>query len=303
MSMVHHALYARTLRYVVPVLFALCMRAPGTLYAAQVTLAWDANLEPTVAGYKLYYGEVSGQYHGAVKVGKTTTYTFSGLEGGRTYYVAVTAYDDAGRESGFSAEVSYQVPDSTNEDVDRDVAADVDQTGEDSAGENPQVPQAPLTPTPVKVWIEAEDGILVVPMELASDEQASGGLYLWVPDGRGDVTDPLLPAGEARYGFEVPASGVYMIWGRVQADIDADSFLVVLDENYEEAVLWDTARSTNSEPWRWDGVNDRGVGDPALFLLEAGEHTLTIKQREDGAKIDKILITNDFDYTPTEPGQ
>ena len=98
-------------------------------------------------------------------------------------------------------------------------------------------------------------------------------------------------------------SGVYLIWGRVKAGVDDDSFHVTIDENYEEAAQWDTVRRTSSEPWRWDAVNDRGVGDPALFFIEEGEHILHVKQREDGTQIDKILITNDFDYTPTGLGE
>lgn len=31
-------------------------------------------------------------------------------------------------------------------------------------------------------------------------------------------------------------------------------------------------------------------------ILEAGEHTLIIKQRKDGTKIDRILITDDMEY-------
>ena len=190
----YHMLCARTLERVLPVSFALCFAAPVALSAEQVKLAWDANPESMAAGYKLYYGEASGKYHGAVKVGKATVYTLSGLEEGRTYYIAVTAYDDSGQESGFSAEVSYRMPNSTDEDV--------DQVGEVSAEGNPQVPNATLTPTLVKVWIEAEDGALVVPMELANDESASGGQYLWVPNGRGNVIDPLKPGGEGQYVFE-----------------------------------------------------------------------------------------------------
>ena len=34
----------------------------------------------------------------------------TGLAGGRTYYFAVTAYDNAGNESAYSAEVSKAIP-------------------------------------------------------------------------------------------------------------------------------------------------------------------------------------------------
>jgi hypothetical protein len=75
--------------------------------AAQVTLAWDANTEPELTGYKIYYGTVSGTYGTPVDVGKVTTYTVTGLADGRTYYFAATAYDSVGNESGYSNEVTY----------------------------------------------------------------------------------------------------------------------------------------------------------------------------------------------------
>jgi len=81
--------------------------------AAQVQLAWVAtktNKDGTpltdLAGYKLYYGQTSRSYSSIVDVGNQTTYTLSGLEGGKIYYFSVTAYDTSGNESDYSMEVS-----------------------------------------------------------------------------------------------------------------------------------------------------------------------------------------------------
>ncbi|MDX2417947.1 MAG: hypothetical protein QNK19_10855, partial [Xanthomonadales bacterium] len=51
--------------------------------------------------------------------------------------------------------------------------------------------------------------------------------------------------------------------------------------------------------WTWDVVSDRAVDDPRnatspqKYRLEAGFHNLTIKQCEDGTKLDTIFVTND----------
>ena len=74
---------------------------------AQVTLAWDANSEPNIAGYKVYYGTASRAYNWYFDVGKVTTYSVTGLTDGSTYYFAATAYDTSGVESTYSSEVSY----------------------------------------------------------------------------------------------------------------------------------------------------------------------------------------------------
>jgi len=73
--------------------------------AGDVTLAWDPNTETDLAGYKLYIGTASRTYGPPILLGKVTTYTVTNLAPG-TYYFAVTAYNTAGLESGFSNEVS-----------------------------------------------------------------------------------------------------------------------------------------------------------------------------------------------------
>ena len=73
----------------------------------QANLAWDANTETDLAGYKIYYGTASGQYASVVDVGNQTTYTLAGLQVGRTYYISATAYNTSGLESSHSNEVVF----------------------------------------------------------------------------------------------------------------------------------------------------------------------------------------------------
>ncbi len=82
----------------------------GEAMAAQVTLTWDANTEPDLAGYKVYYGTAPGAYGTPIDVGNVTTYTVTGLADGQTYYFAATAYDTVGNESGYSNEVAHLTP-------------------------------------------------------------------------------------------------------------------------------------------------------------------------------------------------
>ena len=89
-------------------LFALLF-AVHPAYAGQATVAWDANPDPAVAGYMVYYSQTSGNYSGKIDAGKQTAYTVPNLQDGRTYYYAVTAYDLARAESAFSNEVSATV--------------------------------------------------------------------------------------------------------------------------------------------------------------------------------------------------
>lgn len=83
-----------------------------------ISLAWDANTEPDLAGYKIYYGALSRNnpsfvaYEHSIDVGmasqsgNTVTSTLAGLTKGQTYYISAKAYDTSNNESEFSDEVS-----------------------------------------------------------------------------------------------------------------------------------------------------------------------------------------------------
>ena len=88
-------------------LLILCLLSPSSLNA--VTLAWDANSEEDLAGYKLYRGYASGVYDTIIDVGNVTQFGVTGLALNQDYYFAVTAYDneDPVNESDYSNEVLY----------------------------------------------------------------------------------------------------------------------------------------------------------------------------------------------------
>lgn len=90
-------------------LLMLSFAIAGRVHAGEVTLAWDANTEQSLAGYKLYFGKTSRNYIGSVNVGNVTTYTLTNLADGEMYYFAAKAYDCFGNESDYSAELAHAV--------------------------------------------------------------------------------------------------------------------------------------------------------------------------------------------------
>ena len=135
-----------------------------------------------------------------------------------------------------------------------------------------------------EVMMEAETGEIFSPMRAALDLEASEGGCILAPDGSG-------MGGHAEYTFDIESPGEYAIWGRVfSRDYSSDSFFVSVDGL--DDVTWHTG-SGGYGKWVWDVVKD--VSNPLILHFEIGQHSLSIKQRDSGTKIDKILITNNID--------
>lgn len=85
-------------------------QTPPDLMSKDGGLSWDANTESDLAGYRVYVGSATGQYGPARDVGNVMEISRSalGLADG-IYFAVVTAYDQAGNESGLSNEVNFRV--------------------------------------------------------------------------------------------------------------------------------------------------------------------------------------------------
>jgi hypothetical protein len=166
-------------------------------------------------------------------------------------------------------------------------------------------PTPTLTPTPTPggtaayVWREAESGTVSAPMRKVNDTSASGGVHIAVAPGTSTAGSP--PSnGQGVISFSVPRAGTYKVWGRVIAATDADdSFWVRVDGG--TWTNWNNIPTGSS--WHWDDVHNGASGNTLVtYNLAAGNHTLTIAYREDGARLDKVLITNDSAFVPSGAG-
>ena len=86
-----------------------------------VTLSWSYSVDDNAGGYYVYYGNRPGEYLGRtavegvspVRVGNTTSVTLTGLENGRIYYFAVSAYSKVdGRINGTLSKEVFARPSS-----------------------------------------------------------------------------------------------------------------------------------------------------------------------------------------------
>jgi len=91
----------------------------------------------------------------------------------------------------------------------------------------------------------------------------------------------------------VPAAGTYKVWSRIMAPNTTNNSYSLQIDNGSAAVIGDTAVSANT--WVW-------VARSGNVSLSAGSHTLKLTNRENGVKVDKVLLLADTACTPTGLG-
>jgi hypothetical protein len=146
---------------------------------------------------------------------------------------------------------------------------------------------------------EAEAGAPTAPLQVKSDTAASGGKYVEVATGNNSTGAPP-STGQMTFTFTVPQHADWKLWGRVQApNTNSDSFWVKIDDH--DWFRWDLSAGA---AWHWDDVNDFGQNNaPVLLNLERGRsHVLKVAYREDGARLDRLLLTTDPTFVPPATG-
>lgn len=156
-------------------------------------------------------------------------------------------------------------------------------------------------PRSAKIWVEAEPASPTAPMTKVADPLASGGFYLTVAAGN-NSTAGVPSTGHVSYTFSAPEAGAYRVWGRViMPTTDDDSFWTRMDG----AATWMSWNNNTpfTTAWTWVVIHDSLNGETnQLWPLTAGSHTFELAYREDGAKLDKLLITDDLNFVPTGLG-
>ncbi|MFA9391993.1 MAG: GDSL-type esterase/lipase family protein [Prolixibacteraceae bacterium] len=132
------------------------------------------------------------------------------------------------------------------------------------------------------VWIEAECGTVGSLWEVETDNNASNGKFVTVKSGNNSTASASPDSsGWLTYTFEIEKGGVYNLLARlICPGPNDDSFWMKIDKG--SFSMWN---GITSATWQWHQFS-------ASYSLSVGTHTLTIAYREDGAKLDKLWITN-----------
>jgi hypothetical protein len=154
-------------------------------------------------------------------------------------------------------------------------------------------------------WFEAESGTLGPTMMLFSDNGgvlgASGGQFIGTEDGSGQDTADVQDDGIATYTFSVDQAGVYNLAIRA-GDFGGNSFWFRIpgseistggNGDYPGWVVCNFYVLGGSDTLGWIPVTDYDDGNQVVeYTLTAGQHTLEVSRREDGAFLDAIAVVS-----------
>ncbi len=138
----------------------------------------------------------------------------------------------------------------------------------------------------------------------------TGEGYMVVPNGSGGGDPANNTGGLLEYDIEFVRAGTYYVWVRGSiTDVNNgggdDSFYIGLDGMTEGTGNQRALSGINNASFVWS--NDRfedlnGSGRYTVTVSTAGIHTFDLYEREDGSQADKILLTDDPNYTPAGDG-
>lgn len=138
--------------------------------------------------------------------------------------------------------------------------------------------------------IEAESGTLTTPVRATTGTGTFRGAWIDTPAGTptGSSTSP---AGKAELPFHVPAAGTWYVWIRLHgASTTSDAWFESVDGATRQSIA-----PSATGAWKWTAGRS--------YTLAQGLHSLELGGREAQARADRVLVTNDPTFVPTEqPG-
>ena len=117
------------------------------------------------------------------------------------------------------------------------------------------------------------------PMAITSDPKAAKGKYLGAPEGPNHKEKS--KGGFAVYEFGVKVEGRYKFWGRKNWCCGCGNSLTIQFDGKKRVTFGEDG---TYDSWQWL------LYDKKTFKLKKGKHTLKITNREDGSKIDQVLL-------------
>ena len=136
---------------------------------------------------------------------------------------------------------------------------------------------------------EAEAGRILPFFKSGADPKASGGKFVWVPGEPGLAGSSEL--GSVTWRLQLAAAGKFTLAARVRTPTPSDDSvrLRIFSAAAEPLPAMDWPLGVKRE-WAWTDLTDSATRRPQLLDLPAGDLTVEIRPREDGAMIDQLEL-------------
>lgn len=145
---------------------------------------------------------------------------------------------------------------------------------------NPVLPPPPPEPFGVRIWMEAECATVGSDWQTLTDADASNGKYVVVNGLNSTAAAPAGANASISFTFNVDSAAKYNFYARINCPTaNDDSYWIKVDNG-----SFATYNNLTTTGWQWT----RLISDINLGI---GQHTITVAYREDGAKLDKIMLT------------
>lgn len=114
----------------------------------------------------------------------------------------------------------------------------------------------------------------------------------------GPCTAPSTDYGNVTSTVNIPSTGTYYIWSRIQApSSSANSYLIQIDNAYCFNVGGNSSIPTNS--WQWINYQNGSTGSRiSVSNLSSGNHSVKMIGNKDGVLLDRVIFTQDASCTP-----
>jgi hypothetical protein len=140
-------------------------------------------------------------------------------------------------------------------------------------------PVLPAEPVGIRIWMEAECAAVGSDWQVVTDTAASNGRYVIVNGLNSTAAAPAGATGSIVFPFTIDSAASYNLMARLNcATANDDSYWVKFDDG-----AFTTVNNLTTTGWQWMRLSNAN--------LTVGQHRVTIAYREDGAKLDKILLT------------
>ena len=237
---------------------------PFTVPQTDTYVVWGRVSPSTTGTGSFFLGLDAPAGNGLITDISPTTYQVATLHVGSTYYIDTTATITA-LPSGWDG-------------------LEIIKT-ENAAKRNKQDTLLTFTLLQDATLYVAYDASVSVPPRWLTDSYTKTGQRIETTNG------PL-----ALWQQHVPAGRVILPGNKYQTSGPGRSQYVVVVAPY---FVWDVtpppAASASPQAWRWEQAASNTT---PVFLLDPGPHTLTIRQRESGTRLDKLVITNNLNLVP-----